>query len=115
MTSEPTYTVTREQLVRASERMRSVMRYARRAAGLSETPLRTRAVDLIERRLQDGGLAQRYFNEVFVNERFPRLPQPLMKKRIQQLRQEEEPPEKKTEPRKEPEEELKFDFSPIFY
>lgn len=114
MTEELTPSEKLERMARASEYMRTMRRYVRRAAGLSETPLRTRAIDLLESRLREGGFAQRGLGGVYVDERFKRPLRFLVEARRRRLSQ-EEAPAKKPEPGREPEEELGFDFSPIFY
>ena len=105
-----------ERLARVSEQTRGLIRCVRHAAGVSEEPLRTRLGKLIERRLQEGGLAQRNPAGVYIDERFPRPFQSLVEARHQRLRKENEeaPAEEKTEPKKESKED-KFDFSVLIY
>ena len=108
-----------ERFARFSEKTRVIVRCMRHTVGLSETPLRFRARNLIEQRLRAGGFTQRGLDRVYVEERFPGTLRSFRERRLRQPRQEKEyeeaPAEEKTKPRKEPEKELKFDLSPIFY
>lgn len=116
MTAELTPSEKLEQLARTSEQIRAVILCARNAFGISETPLRFKVRKLIEQRVQERS-AQRYFDEVFVNERSPRLVQSFLETRLRRLRKEREnekaPAKEKPEPRKEPRGAYEFDMSPI--
>ena len=129
MTDGPNYTVTHEQLARASENMRFTLRCARHAIGFNEVPLRTRAISLIEQRLKEGGFAQKAFSKAEVAGQVPRPLQTFVEKRLQ-LRQTKESGEARLwveeEARRRVEEEIRrteekkrtrsqMDFSPILY
>ena len=122
--------MTHEQLAKASEDMRFTLRCARHAVGLNEVPLRTRAIDLIEQRLKEGGFAQKAFSKAEVAGQVPRPLQTFVEKRLQ-LRQTKESGEarrwvEEEARRRRVEEEIRrteekkrtrsqMDFSPILY
>jgi len=118
MTEELTPSEKLEQLARFSEQARVMIRCARHAVGVSETPLRVKARNLIEHQLQKGGFTKRNPAGVYVDERFPRPLQSLVEAQRQRLKQkkeqEEAPAEEKIELRKEPKED-RFDFSVVIY
>ena len=117
MTDELTPSEKLARMAELSGQVRFMLGCARHAAGMSETPLRVEAREFIQRRLQEGKFAQRNFSGVYIDERFPRPLQSFMEQRLQQLRRmkenEEASAKEKTEPRKESEEDYKFDMSPI--
>ena len=118
MTEELTPSEKLERLERFTEQTRAVVRCMRRIAGVSGEPFRFRLRELVERPLQDGGLAQRNPVGVYIEERFPRPLQSLVEAQRQRLKQkkehEEVPVDEKTKPRKEPKED-EFDFSVVIY
>ncbi len=117
MTEEFTHSEKMANIAEFSESVRFMRTCLRRAVGMSETPLRVEAREFIQRRLQEERFAQRNLGGVYVDERVPRPLQSFMEQRLQQLRRmkenEEASAKEKTEPRKESEEDYKFDMSPI--